>query len=160
MTEGWATYAEGILLPLNTNLYTDISDKQILLQKYGVIYYQVHMTLLLLTCFTLGSLRPPWTFFWLVKKSSGTRHKLLRGRLYSGCVNPLFLNSLRGSMVKSIIFRIFPPFFFISWAFSPWFNNFWNILRWFFECFLIYTNWGMLKILENWKILDFEVVKN
>ena len=115
MTEGWATYAEGILLPLNTNLYTDISDKQILLQKYGVIYYQVHMTLLLLTCFTLGSLRPPWTFFWLVKKSSGTRHKLLRGRLYSGCVNPLFLNSLRGSMVKSISFRIFPPFFFISY---------------------------------------------
>ena len=26
--------------------------------------------------------------------------------------------------------------------------------------FLIYTNWRMLKILENWKILDFEVVKN
>ena len=29
-----------------------------------------------------------------------------------------------------------------------------------FRMFLMYKNWGMLKILENWKILDFEVVKN
>ena len=90
MTEGWATYAEGILLPLNTNLYTEITDKQILLQKYGVVYYQVNMRLLLLTCFTLGSLRPPQTFYWLVNQSSGTRHKLLRGWLYSGCVSNKF----------------------------------------------------------------------
>ena len=41
MTEGWATYAEGTLLLKNTNLYTNTLDKQVLLQKYGVIYYQV-----------------------------------------------------------------------------------------------------------------------
>ena len=29
-----------------------------------------------------------------------------------------------------------------------------------FRMFLMYKNWEMLKILENWKILDFEVVKN
>lgn len=41
MTEGWATYAEGTLLLKNTNLYTNTLDKQVLLQKYGVIYYQL-----------------------------------------------------------------------------------------------------------------------
>lgn len=41
MTEGWATYVEGELLPQDTNLYTNTLNKEVLLQKYGMIYYQV-----------------------------------------------------------------------------------------------------------------------
>lgn len=41
MTEGWAVYGEGELLPKDTKLYTDILNKQVLLQKYGMIYYQL-----------------------------------------------------------------------------------------------------------------------
>jgi len=41
MTEGWATYVEGELLPQRTNLYTDTTNNEVLLQKYGMIYYQV-----------------------------------------------------------------------------------------------------------------------
>ena len=40
-TEGWTTYVEYQLLPEDTNLYSDNQDKEILLQKYGMIYYQV-----------------------------------------------------------------------------------------------------------------------
>ena len=40
-TEGWATYVEYELIPQDTNLYSDTSDKEVLLQKYGMIYYQV-----------------------------------------------------------------------------------------------------------------------
>ena len=39
--DGWATYVEYQLLPQDTNLYSNTSDKEILLQKYGMIYYQV-----------------------------------------------------------------------------------------------------------------------
>lgn len=42
-TEGWTTYIEYELLPQDTNLYSDTSDKEVLLQKYGMIYYQVIM---------------------------------------------------------------------------------------------------------------------
>ena len=40
-TEGWATYIEYELLPQDTLLYTNTLDKAVLLQKYGMIYYQV-----------------------------------------------------------------------------------------------------------------------
>lgn len=40
-TEGWTTYVEYQLLPEDTNLYSDNQDKEILLQKYGMIYYQL-----------------------------------------------------------------------------------------------------------------------
>lgn len=42
-TEGWTTYTEYQLLPQDTNLYSDTSNKEVLLQKYGMIYYQVIM---------------------------------------------------------------------------------------------------------------------
>lgn len=42
MTEGWAAYTEGELLPKQTNLYLNTgSSKHVLLQKYGMIFYQV-----------------------------------------------------------------------------------------------------------------------
>lgn len=41
LTEGWATYVEGELLPQRTNLYTDTTNNEVLLQKYGMIYYQI-----------------------------------------------------------------------------------------------------------------------
>lgn len=40
-TEGWATYVEYKLLPEDTKLYSNTLDKELLLQKYGMIYYQV-----------------------------------------------------------------------------------------------------------------------
>ena len=40
-TEGWTTYIEYELLPQDSNLYSDTSDKEVLLQKYGMLYYQV-----------------------------------------------------------------------------------------------------------------------
>lgn len=40
-TEGWTTYTEYQLLPRDTNLYSDTSNKEVLLQKYGMIYYQL-----------------------------------------------------------------------------------------------------------------------
>jgi len=40
-TEGWATYIEYELLPQDTNLYSNTLNKEVLLQKYGMIYYQV-----------------------------------------------------------------------------------------------------------------------
>ncbi|RMX39595.1 hypothetical protein pdam_00004022, partial [Pocillopora damicornis] len=40
-TEGWTTYIEYELLPQDSNLYSDTSDKEVLLQKYGMIYYQI-----------------------------------------------------------------------------------------------------------------------
>ena len=40
-TEGWTTYVEYKLLPQGTKLYSDRLDKEVLLQKYGMIYYQV-----------------------------------------------------------------------------------------------------------------------
>lgn len=40
-TEGWATYVEYELLPQDTKLYSNTLDKQVLLQKYGMVYYQV-----------------------------------------------------------------------------------------------------------------------
>lgn len=40
-TEGWATYIEYELLPQDTKLYSNTLDKEVLLQKYGMIYYQV-----------------------------------------------------------------------------------------------------------------------
>ena len=39
--EGWATYVEYALLPQDTKLYSNTLDKEVLLQKYGMIYYQV-----------------------------------------------------------------------------------------------------------------------
>lgn len=41
MTEGWAAYTEGELLPKSTRLYLNILDKNLLLQKYGMIFYQI-----------------------------------------------------------------------------------------------------------------------
>ncbi|XP_067024148.1 uncharacterized protein [Acropora muricata] len=41
MTEGWAAYTEGELLPKRTNLYLNTGNKQVLLQKYGMIFYQI-----------------------------------------------------------------------------------------------------------------------
>lgn len=40
-TEGWTTYVEYELLPQDTLLYSNTLDKAVLLQKYGMIYYQV-----------------------------------------------------------------------------------------------------------------------
>lgn len=40
-TEGWTTYVEYELLPQDTLLYSSTLDKAVLLQKYGMIYYQV-----------------------------------------------------------------------------------------------------------------------
>ncbi|XP_078384992.1 uncharacterized protein LOC144667449 [Oculina patagonica] len=40
-TEGWATYVEYKLLPEDTKLYSNTLDKGLLLQKYGMIYYQL-----------------------------------------------------------------------------------------------------------------------
>jgi len=40
-TEGWATYIEYELLPQDTNLYSNTLNKEVLLQKYGMIYYQL-----------------------------------------------------------------------------------------------------------------------
>ena len=40
-TEGWATYVEGKLLPRDTDLYSNTQDREVLLQKYGMVYYQV-----------------------------------------------------------------------------------------------------------------------
>lgn len=40
-TEGWATYVEYPLLANDTDIYSNASDKNVLLQKYGMIKYQV-----------------------------------------------------------------------------------------------------------------------
>lgn len=47
ITEGWAAYAEDQLYPMDTKLYTtdksdDKENKEILRQKYGMLYYQVN----------------------------------------------------------------------------------------------------------------------
>jgi len=46
ITEGWASYAEYQLYPMDTKLYTtdksnDKENKEIMRQKYGMLYYQV-----------------------------------------------------------------------------------------------------------------------
>lgn len=46
ITEGWAAYAEYQLYPMDTKLYTtdkssEKENKEILRQKYGMLYYQV-----------------------------------------------------------------------------------------------------------------------
>lgn len=40
-TEGWATYVEYPLMARDTNAYVNILDKDILLQKYGMLKYQI-----------------------------------------------------------------------------------------------------------------------
>lgn len=41
-TEGWATYVEYQLLPKDTKLYFSTTlNKELMLQEYGMIYYQV-----------------------------------------------------------------------------------------------------------------------
>lgn len=40
-TEGWATYVEYPLMARDTDAYVNTADKQILLQKYGMLKYQV-----------------------------------------------------------------------------------------------------------------------
>lgn len=41
MTEGWAAYAEDQLYPVDTTLYNTKTNKTILRQKYGMLYYQL-----------------------------------------------------------------------------------------------------------------------
>lgn len=40
-TEGWATYAEYPLMTNDTDIYNNTTDKDIILQKYGMLKYQV-----------------------------------------------------------------------------------------------------------------------
>ena len=40
-TEGWATYVEYPLMAQETNVYANSQDKTVLLQKYGMLKYQV-----------------------------------------------------------------------------------------------------------------------
>ena len=40
-TEGWATYVEYPLMAEDTDAYSNTQDKQVLLQKYGMLKYQV-----------------------------------------------------------------------------------------------------------------------
>ena len=57
-TEGWATYVEYPLMVEDTDAYSNTQDKQVLLQKYGMLKYQVrHVRFLLKIMFThsLGS---------------------------------------------------------------------------------------------------------
>ena len=57
-TEGWATYVEYPLMVEDTDTYSNTQDKQVLLQKYGMLKYQVrHVLFLLKIMFThsLGS---------------------------------------------------------------------------------------------------------
>ena len=41
-TEGWATYVDYKLLPDDTDIYSNTLDKEVLLQKYGMIHHQVN----------------------------------------------------------------------------------------------------------------------
>lgn len=43
ITEGWAAYSEDELYPNYTTLYTTEKDKEILRQRYGMLYYQVSL---------------------------------------------------------------------------------------------------------------------
>lgn len=43
ITEGWAAYAEDQLYPEDTTLYSSKTNKTILRQKYGMLYYQVSL---------------------------------------------------------------------------------------------------------------------
>ena len=43
ITEGWAAYSEDELYPNHTTLYTTETDKEILRQRYGMLYYQVSL---------------------------------------------------------------------------------------------------------------------
>ena len=57
-TEGWATYVEYPLMVEDTDAYSNTQDKKVLLQKYGMLKYQVrHVQFLLKIMFThsLGS---------------------------------------------------------------------------------------------------------
>lgn len=40
-TEGWATYVEYPLMAKDTDIYSNTSDKNVLLQKYGMLKYQI-----------------------------------------------------------------------------------------------------------------------
>ena len=40
-TEGWATYVEYPLLANDTDIYSNTTNKNVLLQKYGMLKYQV-----------------------------------------------------------------------------------------------------------------------
>ena len=40
-TEGWATYAEYPLMTNDTDIYNNTTDKDVVLQKYGMLKYQV-----------------------------------------------------------------------------------------------------------------------
>ena len=40
-TEGWATYVEYPLMAKDTDAYANTLDKHVLLQKYGMLKYQV-----------------------------------------------------------------------------------------------------------------------
>lgn len=46
-TEGWATYVEHPLMTNDTDIYDNSTDKNIVLQKYGVLKYQVMMVKLI-----------------------------------------------------------------------------------------------------------------
>ncbi|KAJ7377642.1 hypothetical protein OS493_027719 [Desmophyllum pertusum] len=40
-TEGWATYAENPVMANDTDIYNNTSNKNVLLQKYGMLKYQI-----------------------------------------------------------------------------------------------------------------------
>lgn len=40
-TEGWATYVENPVMSDDTDIYDNKTDKNVLLQKYGMLKYQV-----------------------------------------------------------------------------------------------------------------------
>ena len=42
-TEGWATYVEDPLMTNDTDIYNNTTDKNVVLQKYGMLKYQVIM---------------------------------------------------------------------------------------------------------------------
>lgn len=46
-TEGWATYVEHPLLTNDTDIYDNSTDKNVVLQKYGMLKYQVVMVKLI-----------------------------------------------------------------------------------------------------------------
>lgn len=64
-TEGWATYVEYPLMARDTNAYVNTRDKKILLQKYGMLKYQVSQR---------ATSTRTQTHFWplLVKKAGAT----------------------------------------------------------------------------------------
>lgn len=111
-TEGWTTYVEYQLLPQDTNLYSDNQDKEILLQRYGMIYYQLLAALRAIVDIDLNFNQTPeitvldmYNEYVWEDNTDLAKKDVLRSQSVPGFVTSYMIGQMEISRVRSIAER-------------------------------------------------------